>query len=176
MINEKYKIIPGFKCYEASNLGNIRNRKTGRILKPYMHPLGYLQLVLRKNNKPFLKGVHWIVATTWIPNPFNLPQVNHKDENKQNNFVWVNPDGSVDLEKSNLEWISAKDNTNYGTCIKRRSKKIQKKLVRILANGEKIFYKSINEAINKSGYTYTSIYNWLHKKYLPRDGSKWEYT
>lgn len=51
------------------------------------------------------------MAIEFVDNTDNLPQINHKDENKSNNCV------------SNLEWCTAKYNTNYGTCIKRRSEK-----------------------------------------------------
>lgn len=55
-----------------------------------------------------------MVAQAFLPNPNNLPSVNHKDENKLNNSVWVNEDGSIDFEKSNLEWCDDKYNSNYG--------------------------------------------------------------
>lgn len=59
--------------------------------------------------------VHRVVACAFLPNPENLPQVNHKDENPSNNIVFVNKDGSVDFSKSNLEWCTAFYNTHYGT-------------------------------------------------------------
>ena len=64
--------------------------------------------------------IHRLVAKAFIPNPNNYPYINHKDENKKNNIVYVNPDGSVDFEKSNLEWCTPKYNTNYGTSINRK--------------------------------------------------------
>ena len=62
----------------------------------------------------------------FVPNPHNYPCVNHKDENRGNNFIWVNPDGSVDLEKSNLEWCSHKYNLNYGTAQLRKAETYKK--------------------------------------------------
>lgn len=64
---------------------------------------GYLYTGLRKNGKKVSYEVHRLVAKTYIPNPENLPQVNHKDEDKTNNHV------------SNLEWVTCKENANYGT-------------------------------------------------------------
>ena len=76
---------------------------------------GYLRITLNKNGKYKTFAVHRLVAEAFIPNPNNLPEVNHKDENKQNNFVYINEDGTVDLEKSNIEWCDRKYNNNYGT-------------------------------------------------------------
>ena len=59
---------------------------------------------MKEGKQNYLLG-HRIVATTFIPNPDNLPQVNHKDENKLNNSV------------DNLEWCDEKYNSNYGTRI-----------------------------------------------------------
>lgn len=62
---------------------------------------------------PYIKGKkYW----QWT----NIDCVNHKDENKTNNFVFVNTDGSIDYEKSNLEWCTYKYNTNYGNAQDRR--------------------------------------------------------
>ena len=73
---------------------------------------GYFVVNLYKNNKLKQHRVNIIVAQAFIPNPNNLPQVNHKDENKQNNRV------------DNLEWCTAKYNSNYGSRNERISKKI----------------------------------------------------
>ena len=68
-----------------------------------MDSKGYLQVELRDDyGKRKIKKVHRLVAETFIPNPDNLPEVNHKDENKQNPSV------------SNLEWCTSKYNSNYG--------------------------------------------------------------
>lgn len=91
------------------------------ILKPTKNKNGYLaiNLVIQETGKQKRLYVHRLVAEAFIPNPDNLPEVNHKDEDKTNNFIWVNPDGSVDLEKSNLEWCTVAYNNTYGTRIDR---------------------------------------------------------
>ena len=87
--------------YLISNLGRVRNVKTGYIRKGYVDKNNpYYKMILSFGSKYPQKTirVHRAVAQTFIPNPNNLPQVNHKDGNKLNNFV------------DNLEWVTAKDN------------------------------------------------------------------
>ena len=112
--------------YKVSNLGKILNlnyKRTGKA--ELMNPSdngGYLMVHLSKNRKKKWCLVHRLVAFAFLDNPENLPQVNHKDENKTNNFVFLNEDGSVDKEKSNLEWKTPKENSNHGSRNERISK------------------------------------------------------
>lgn len=94
-----------------SKSGSVRLCK-GRILKPSTNKDGYLYVNLWKNGKGKKFLVHRLVVEAFIPNPNNLPQVNHRDENPQNNNV------------ENLEFCSAKYNTNFGN----RNKKIAEKM------------------------------------------------
>ena len=82
-----------------SNLGHVKN-KHGRILKPEIRN-GYYSVDLMKNKKRYKFRIHRLVAEAFIPNPDNLPIINHKDENKLNN------------EASNLEWCTSSYNTHY---------------------------------------------------------------
>lgn len=84
--------------YEVSNRGRIRNTKTKRLLKLSPSKRGYLVFSCYIEGKHKLVNVHKCVAIAFIPNPNNLPQVNHIDGNK------TNPD------VTNLEWVSAQDN------------------------------------------------------------------
>lgn len=138
-MRETWKDVPGYEgLYQVSNLGRVKSlrRKINSglkysgyktipdtILKPSKDKDGYNHVVLWVHNKPTTRRVCRLVATTYIPNPNNYPFVNHKDENKTNDFVWVNDDGSIDESKSNLEWCTAKYNSNYGTAIERRASK-----------------------------------------------------
>lgn len=110
-MEEVWKDIPGlegyYKCDKLGNILSLNYNKTGiqKILKPNKGDRGYYSVQLKGK----IYTVHRLIAKTWIPNPDNLPQVNHKDENKLNNRV------------ENLEWCTAKYNINYGTCIQRSS-------------------------------------------------------
>lgn len=107
MIEEIWKDIKGYEgLYQVSNLGNVRSLNYNRenkikLLTPCIKR-GYKSICLRKNSKKFFL-LHRLVAQAFIPNPNNLPQVNHKDENKQNNCV------------DNLEWCTSEYNINFGT-------------------------------------------------------------
>lgn len=95
-------------------IGGVWQNKKGVIRKPRINASGYytIDFSVNKVRKHFL--VARLVAAAFIPNPNNYPCVNHKDENRLNNFVWVNEDGTVDPEKSNLEWCTVEYNCNYG--------------------------------------------------------------
>ena len=117
---EIWKNISGYKSkYQISNLGNVKSvnyNRTGKekILKTTQNNKGYLGVILcNGDGKRKYRYVHRLVAEAFIPNPLNLPQVNHKKEfEKWNNKV------------ENLEWVTAKENVNYGTRTQRESKKV----------------------------------------------------
>ena len=111
--------------YQVSNLGRAKSLdryikgkghslqfKKGRILKPMKDNNGYLKVRLCNGEKSKTFNLHRLVAEAFIDNPDNLPQVNHKDENKTNNVV------------TNLEWCDSRYNKNYGTRNKRISEKM----------------------------------------------------
>ena len=110
---EEWRPIVGYEGqYEVSSYGRVRSLDRydrmnrfwkGRILKSYTDTVGYLNVRLCSNGKLKHHLVHRLVAEAFIPNPDNLPQVNHRDEVKNNNSV------------ENLEWCDGKYNVNYGT-------------------------------------------------------------
>lgn len=96
----EWKELPIDKRYKVSDTGEIKGLD-GRILKQAFDTRGYKFITLNDNYKQFHLSVHRAVALCFIPNPNNLPQVNHKDENKANNTV------------ENLEWCTNKYNSHY---------------------------------------------------------------
>ena len=98
-MEEVYKVIDGYDNYEISNLGNVRNRKTGRILKHKIDTNGYYCVGLSPTNgKRKTSVIHRLIALNFIPNPNNKRCVDHIDRNKLNN----------DLR--NLRWVSSSEN------------------------------------------------------------------
>lgn len=108
------RIIKEFPMYSINNYGVVTNIETGQILK-CQNRNGYNSVRLYNNGVEKRINVCRLVAEAFLDNKDNLPQINHKDENKHNDFVFVNPDGSVDPSKSNLEWCTSKHNCNWGT-------------------------------------------------------------
>ena len=136
---EEWKDIEGYEgLYQVSNLGRVRSLdkyvkgnggklyfKKGGTLKPGVDGGGYFYVVLSKDRVCKTMMVHRLVAEAFLPNPNNLPQVNHKDEDKKNNFVYVNDNGFVNAAKSNLEYCDYQYNNTYGTRLKRISESLK---------------------------------------------------
>ena len=85
--------------FECSNLGRIRNAMNKHIYTPHICGIGYYQICTCINGKNKNIKIHKAVAESFLPNPDNLRDVNHKDGNKLNNNL------------DNLEWTSHRDNT-----------------------------------------------------------------
>ncbi len=171
--------------YKVSNLGRIMNlnyRNTGRaeLMNPSEDTNGYLVVELSKNRKPKTCKVHRLVAFTFLENPENKPQVNHKDEDKTNNFVFLNKDGSVDKEKSNLEWSTPKENSNHGTRNERSAKartngKLSKPVLQLSLTGELIReWESIQEC-GRNGFNRGAVSACCRGERKTHKGFKWCY-
>ena len=125
---EIWKPVVGYEgLYECSNLGNVRSlnyRHTNTIktLSPSINKDGYIRVHLWKNCKGKVLAVHRLVAEAFLPNPDNKPQIDHINTDKTNNTVWLNEDGSVNYEKTNLRWVTKKENINNPLTIKHLSK------------------------------------------------------
>lgn len=147
-LTEEWKWIVGYEnYYQVSNFGRIKSvdrevfyrdgRKAihkGGPVAINSRPNGYLKANLYKDGGMKNVAVHRLVAEAFIPNPNNLPQVNHKDEVKTNNNV------------ENLEWCTGECNMNYGTARQRTTDKnsIPVKGVH-KETGEEIYLKSMAE-------------------------------
>lgn len=122
-MKEEWRTIKGTNDkYSVSNLGSVKRNEHYTIVSPtsqhpngtkmfyrekgvkgYINKEGYKIVYLQASDKKIVKKVHRLVAEAFIPNPNNLSQVNHKDEDRLNNSV------------QNLEWCDAKYNANHGT-------------------------------------------------------------
>jgi len=120
---EEYKTIDDFENYEVSNLGNVRNKKTGRILKQRFDKYGYCRVNLYNDKKMTVKKIHQIVANAFIENPENKPIIDHIDGDKLNNNV-ENLRFATNIENSHNSKIP-KNNTSSvkGVSFNKRDKK-----------------------------------------------------
>lgn len=177
---EVWKPIPGYEgLYEVSNKGRVKSIKKvivdsigrkrtihERIRKATQTNKGYLRVMLcdsKGNNK--LLRVHRLVAEAFIPNPENKPQVNHKDEDKTNNHV------------ENLEWMTAKENLNFGTRNARSAKSRSKPVAQYTKDGKLVkIWQSTREAgreLNISNGNISSVARGMHKTCC---GFVWKYV
>lgn len=101
---EEWKMISGFDGYFISSLGKVLGPK-GVIFAPQSDSKGYHRISLWANKRGNTKKVHRLVASAFIPNPLNLPFVNHKNEDKTDNSV------------SNLEWCDNVYNSRYSSLL-----------------------------------------------------------
>lgn len=129
------KIVSFTGPYEVSNLGRVKNIISGKILTPVKCGK-YLRVVLSDSGT--IKGfyIHRLMMEAFIPNPNNLPCVNHKDENTTNNYIHINPDGTVNQELSNLEWCDYSYNNRYNGKAKRVGVKRSIGVCQYSLNGE----------------------------------------
>lgn len=187
MKEEIWKDIAEYEgLYQVSNLGHVRsldrvikytNRRVvhakSKIISGFIKKNGYISVDLYKDNKRKKFHLHRLVGAAFIPNPENKPQINHKDENKSNNSV------------DNLEWMTAKENINYGT---RKEKHIKattnhpsssKSISQYTLTGELIeIFPSAKEIERALGFPSTSIIRCCrHRKNIQTcHGFKWEYN
>ena len=109
MIEKIWKPIIGYEnLYKINNYGEVLSLRSNKILKPNNNGIGYFIVQLCKNGERKNYLIHRLVAEHFLDNPNNLPEVNHKDEDKSNNFV------------NNLEWCKHKYNMNYKQLQKRQ--------------------------------------------------------
>ena len=147
--------------YQISNFGRVRSRKSGewRLMKTTPNQKGYLGVMFSRQGKTKRFEIHRIVATAFLPNPNNLPVVEHADDNKQNNHV------------SNLFWSTHSDNTRHAYernlinnyTIKAKLKESDIKLIRqIYKSHDKNF--GAKALAKKFGVTRATIENIVHDK------------
>lgn len=170
--------------YEVSNLGNVRSvklwssrynkvivRKSPMLLKQETTRDGYKRVVLCLFGQHYHMAVHRLVAELFVENPMNHLYVNHKDENTANNIA------------ENLEWCTAKYNSNYGTLPQRISERckndprISKAVFQYKMDGTFITaYPSAKEAQRQTGASADVIYRCCKGKAKQSGGYRWAYA
>ena len=157
------KDVVGYEgLYAVTSCGKVWSYKNKKFLNPYTDGCrGYLQVNLCKDGKVKTYKIHRLVAEAYIPNPDNLPQVNHKDENKTNNCL------------QNLEWCDAKYNNNYGTRIEKSSNSLKKPILQFTLDGE--FVREWPSATDVGRVAVKSINNCLKGRHKTAYGYIWKY-
>lgn len=136
--------------------------KNGKFLKPYNDRYSLLCIMNKGHKKCY--SIHRLVAEAFIPNPNNLPCVNHKNENKLDNRV------------ENLEWCTHKYNSNYGTSPKRIAEKRSKKVNQYTLDGTLVkTWGSCHEIERETGFKFRCISKVCTHKQKTAYGYKWEY-
>lgn len=161
--SEEWRDIEGYEgMYQVSNFGRVKSLKgEEKVLSDFLTDSGYLQIILHKEGKRKRFFVHRLVAESFIRNPNFLPYVNHKDENGKNNR-W-----------DNLEWCTALYNTNYGTAIKRRSRKRKKKVAQCDLQGSVIkIWESAADCVDE-GFSNKAISKCCTGQKKTYKGYKW---
>lgn len=162
-MNEVWKPITGYELmYSVSNLGNIRNETTGLNLKPWKNWKGYLLVDLYSNGKATHKSVHRLVAEAFLGSKHGM-QVNHKNEVKSDNRL------------GNLEWVTQKENINYGTGNYRKGMAKRVKVVSRSLSGEEREYNGIVEASASTGAEKSNISAACRGKRKTAGGLYWNY-
>lgn len=164
-MEEVWKIIEDYPEFEVSNLGRVRHGD--RVLKGHVNHHGYVMVLLGGRNGKH-RPVHRLVAQAFIPNPNNLPQVNHKSEIKDQNNV------------ENLEWCDNLYNSRYGTAIerralKRRNEASSSKPVFQLTEDSVRLWPSIKEA-GRNDYRYRQVQDCCSGRRKQHLGYTWEYA
>ena len=180
MEKEIWKTIEENPNYMVSNLGRVKSLKRidsnkhpikERVLKSCKVDGGYLAVVLCENGKRKTFLVHRLVAQAFIPNPNNLPQVNHKDEDKTNNTV------------ENLEYCDQFYNNIYGTRIQRtvdvliNHPKLSRTILQINAETNEVLkeFPSIAEVQRQLGFGENAVRNCAKGRCMTSNGYKWKY-
>lgn len=167
-MKEEWKDIEGYGgMYQVSNKGRVRswaNNRHGKsnkstILKPIKMQCGYYAVSLGRSKREY---IHRLVASAFIPNSKNKPEVNHKDANKLNN------------DQSNLEWVTSSENKSHAkkSGLIARGEDVSQKLtntdvrkIKSLLRNTNLYHRQIADKFNVARKTIGNIANnktWKH--------------
>ena len=187
----KNVVIKGekYERFQVSNLGRVMNLNyynTGKakLIEPFDDVNGYLCVNLYKNKETKNCYVHRLVAEAFLPNLLNKPCVNHKiegDEGKTMNMVFFNEDETIDYEKTTIEWVTYKENNDYGTRTERSAKsqingKTSKKVLQFTLDGEFIREWPSTHECERNGFNRGNIVSCCNGKLPHYKGFRWEYA
>lgn len=163
---EIWRDIKGYDgLYQVSNLGRVKNSRTDKLLKPNTVK-GYLRVCLYKNGKRNWCSVHCLVAEAFIPNPDNLPTVDHinriKTDNRVENLRWAD----MKLQCKNSDRTAQKISTK-----ERFSKPVEQYTKNMIYVAE---YSSTREAEKQTGIKHIS--ECCQGKYKTAGGYIWRYV
>lgn len=169
--------------YQVSNLGRILNlnyRNTGKpkLMDTGARKGGYLKVNLWKNGEYKTCYVHRLVAETFLPNPENKPCVNHKiegDVGKTLNMVIFNEDGSVDEERTTIEWATYEENNNYATRNERSAKARSKRVLQLSLNGDLIREWESTQECGRNGFNQGNVASCCRGERKTYKGFLWMY-
>lgn len=183
LLNEEWRDVQDYEgVYQVSNYGRIKRvehtkvyksanqsgkfmahyRYDAMILKPCFDSGGYIQIHLCRHQKKRWTKIHRLVAEAFLPNPDNLPQVNHKDGNKENSRL------------DNLEWVSMSDNMQHAYKTGLNFGRV-KAILQFDLNGNFVQeFKSITEAAKAVDRNPSSIQSHLKGKTTQCGGYMWK--
>ena len=161
-----WKPIKGFEeQYLVSDGGHVWSFRRHRALKPKIDPYGYEAVVLSVGGTRHHRTVHRLVAQAFVPNPHNLPTVNHINENKTDNRA------------VNLVWMSVADNDNHGTRNERMADtKCRLPVEQVFSDGTVVRYKGAKDASRKTGINRCCIALCCKNIRKTAGGYEWRYT
>jgi len=154
-----------FTNYGVTPCGKIKNRITGRFLKPIKRADGYLVVGLCQDGKFKTKRINRLVASLYIPNPNNLPEVNHLDLDKGNNH------------KNNLEWSTGKNNSIHAVQNGHVGGRPERPVHKVSANKRIIkTYDSVCKAAKENGLSFSNIYSVCRGERKTTGGFYWAFA
>ena len=174
-MSEEWRDVKGYEGrYQVSSMGRVKSLERKdclgrtvkeRILKPNVVGRGYLRVILYAGGKTRTFFVHRLVCEAFHENPDNKPQVNHINEIKTDNRA------------SNLEWATARENSNFGSRNERLGKAQSKPVGQYTLDGDLVkAWQSVNEVQRQTGFSQGNISLAANGKYKQAYGSIWRYV